>query len=157
PPDLSAAVSAGCASARGGERRSECVGFDVETPDEAGNYPALGAAPDDRHPYEELTFHAPPRSLALDGLECDVGRPVEPVGFGLGREREAPHVRRGVEAQLLDPREPAARQESACDRVDMTDELVAEPQDPLGSRGRVLDDLGPAQIGKLEPGVERGI
>ena len=83
---------------------------------------------------------------------------VHPLGLGLGREREPADTGRGVEPELLHPRELAVPPTTGgADRVEVPDELVAESQDPFGSRHRVLHDLGPAQIGEVEHRVERRV
>jgi hypothetical protein len=64
---------------------------------------------------------------------------VEAPGVGLGREREPSGAARPVDAQLLQPRQPAATEEPACERVEVADEVVAQPQHGLGLVGVHVD------------------
>ena len=136
----------------------ECRGLDVEPADHTGHDPPFGGATDDRHPHVELAPDASPAVLAaVDTDDRDRGLAVEPPRVRLGRERQRPGERRGVEAELLDPGQLPAAQELARDRVDLADVLVAEPQQPGRAVDRARDDLGPAQVGKVQPGLERRV
>src|SRR6185503_15241504 len=93
---------------------------------------------------------SPGALLAVETGDRDVGRAEEPVRVCFGRERQGPRVRRGVETELLDPRELAASDDLARDRIEPADVLVAQPQHPRRTVDGALDDLGPAQVGEIE-------
>ena len=96
------------------------------------------------------------RSVA-ESFRVTVAWPYSRSASASAENESRPDARRGVESQLLNPREPPTGEQPARDRVEVADELVPQSQEPLRARRRVLDDLGPAQIGQVEAGVERGV
>ncbi len=73
------------------------------------------------------------------GASTTIGAAVKAPGIGLRLEREPTSAAHPVEAQLLQPRQPAASEKAAGARVDMADEVVAQPQHGLGLVGVGVD------------------
>ena len=84
-----------------------------------------------------------------------VGRSVEPARLLFRGERQRAREGRGVEPELLDPRELAAAHDLAGDRVELPDVLVAQPQDAGRTIDRARQHFGPAEVGEIELRVKR--
>ena len=93
-------------------------------------------------------------AVTIDSRDRDLARTIEPARVLFGEERQRPGVRRGVELQLLDPGELASADDPARDRVELADVLVPESQQPRRAVHRARDDLGAAQVGKIELRLE---
>ncbi len=79
---------------------------------------------------------------------------AEATGILLRGERQRSDERRRVQPELLDPSEPAPREDLAGDRIELADVLVAKPQHAKRSLRGVIDHLGATQVGQIECGVE---
>ena len=133
-------------------------GLYVEPADEPGHDPALGGAADERYADVQVAGDR--------GAECapspaggdrDLGLAVEPFRVLFGGERECARERLRVETELLYPRELPVADDPAGDGVDLADVLVAEQEHRSSCRRRARHHFGPAQVGKIELGVERRI
>ena len=103
---------------------------------EARDDAAFRGAPHERGPWTTGRRHDPLRRAPVAGARSPRGStpPIRKlVRLGLGREREPAGAGATVEAKLLQPREPAPGEQPARDRVEVTDELVAELQRAHGS------------------------
>lgn len=107
------------AGARRGRR------LDVETADEAGQDAAFRPRADQGNRHDQLAVESANRA-AVDRLQRHVGRTVEPCRVRLGLEGEPSDPARPIEAQVLDPRQPAVAEEPSGDRVEVADVVVAQ-------------------------------
>jgi hypothetical protein len=107
------------AGARRGRR------LDVETADEAGQDAAFRPRADQGNRHDQLAVESANRA-AVDRLQRHVGRTVEPCRVRLGLEGEPSDPARPIEAQVLDPRQPAVTEEPSGDRVEVADVVVAQ-------------------------------
>lgn len=75
--------------------------------------------------HDQLAVESANRA-AVDRLQRHVGRTVEPCRVRLGLEGEPSDPARPIEAQVLDPRQPAVAEEPSGDRVEVADVVVAQ-------------------------------
>ena len=125
--------------------------------DQAGNDATLGGSADERHLDEELARDgapgAPPPTSRPAG---HVGRRRTALRLGLGRERKPPAPGRGIESQLLDPRERAVRRAPGARSGRGARRTVAQPQRALGCRSTACSTTsGRLRSGRSSAGMER--